>query len=72
MTKINKGEKEHSYLYYDIMYPLWNWYHRWILHFRWSISGKPFWFASCEHMNPYDVLTPRRFQKQIDNIKKSL
>ena len=55
--------KKHSNLYYDIMYPLWNWYHRWILH------PKGYnWFASCGHRNPYDVLTPRRFHKQVKGM----
>lgn len=57
--------KKHSHLYYDIMYPLWNMYHRYILH-----KGHMNWLTSCNHMNPYDVLTPRRFKKQIKNILK--
>lgn len=55
----------HSNMYYDIMYPLWNLYHRYILH----ITGYN-WFASCGHINPFNVLTPRRLKRQIDNFKK--
>jgi hypothetical protein len=56
--------REHSNLYYDIMFPLWNLYHRYILHIR-GFN----WFASCRHINPFDVLTPRRFERQIKNLK---
>lgn len=58
--------KKHSHLFYDIMFPLWHWYHRWILHPK----GFP-WFANCGHRNPYDVLTPRRFRKQIEQAMKN-
>jgi len=61
MKKITK----HSNLYYDIMYPLWNLYHRYILHIK-----KYNRFASCGHINPFDVLTPRRFKRQVDNARK--
>lgn len=51
------------YLYIDFMrdyiYPI---YHKFILH-----KGKvPF---MCGHMNPWYILTPRLFDKQIKNAK---
>lgn len=48
-----------KFLCIDFMYGLWRYYHKWILH-----RGKyPF---VCGHRNPYDILTPRRLEKQIN------
>lgn len=65
VLKPRKIEK-HSHLYYDILYPLWNFYHKWILHK--GKYGIREWIANCPHHNPYDVLTPNRFRKQVKNI----
>lgn len=59
-------KKEIIYLYYDIMREIWPYYHKWILHW-----GKYNIFQSCGHMNPFYVLTPRLFKKQVKEANKN-
>lgn len=62
-----KTKTKHSNLYYDIMYPLWNLYHKWWLHK--GKYGMREWLSNCRHLNPYNVLTPRRLKKQFEDSK---
>ena len=60
-------KRQLNFLYIDIMFPLWSRYHKWILH-----RGKFGFWDTCDHFNPYDILTPRRLDKQIKYFKEKL
>lgn len=52
---------------HDVMCPIWQIYHLWILHWRgYSLSTR------CGHINPFNTLTPRRLQKQVNIAREGL
>lgn len=57
--------KEIKYLYIEIMYIVWQKYHRYILHFGTRIN----FMFTCRHYNPFDILTPRRLKRQFEAAK---
>lgn len=61
--------QELKWLYYDTMSPLWGYYHTWILH-RGKLRN---WetFFTCTHANPFGALTPRQFERIVEDVWKS-
>ena len=63
-----KASKEMDYLYTDIMRDyIWPFYHKWVLHR--GRYGTREWLI-CRHQNPFHILTPRLFDRQVKNLER--